>query len=342
MAATELGLARYGKERVVAFHRRLLEEVRQMPGVESAAIGNSLPLHVDYSTTTVFTDPAPAETPGQSAAIYQASAGYLRTLQIPLRFGRDFGSTDTTESPQVAIVNGALAERLFGRVNAVGERVRLGRGGTPIEIVGIVEDGKYQALGETRSAVVFRPAAQWYATATMLFARVAPGAGVTGRDLRQLMLRIDPALPIRMTATGDDIAALPLFPYRTAVAALTVLGLIASGLLLTGLHALMAYAAARRQREIGVRLALGANRRTVARLVLDRAAFMLAGGVAAGALLTFGTGPLVSSLVLGASQGDPVLLAALVASLACIVLISSIGPLRRSLRITPIAALRDE
>jgi predicted permease len=342
MAATELGLARYDKERVAAFHRRLLDEARQMPGVESAATGNSLPLHIDYSSTTVFTDAAPAETPGQSAAIYQASAGYLRTLQIPLRFGRDFGSADTTEAPQVAIVNSALALKLFGRVNAVGERVRLGRGGMPIEIVGIVEDGKYQSLGETRSAVVFRPTAQWYTTSTMVFARVAAGAGVTERDLRQLMLRIDPALPIRMTATGDDIAALPLFPYRTAVVALTALGLIASGLLLTGLHALMAYAAARRQREIGVRLALGANRPTVARLILGRASVILGAGVAIGSLLTLATGPLLSSLVLGASPRDPVLLLGLVLVLTVIVFVSCFGPVRRSLRVTPIAALREE
>jgi predicted permease len=342
MAATELGLARYDKGRIAAFHRRLLEEARQMPGVEAAAIGSSLPLHIGYSSTTVFTDPVRVDIPGERAAIYQASEGYLRTLQIPLRFGRDFSTADIEESPQVAIVNGALAEKLFGRVNAVGQRVRLGRGGTPVEIVGIVEDGKYQSLGETRSAVVFRPTTQWHTNAAMVFARVAPAAAVTGRDLRQLLLRIDPALPIRMTATGDDIAALPLFPYRTAVAALTTLGLVASGLLLTGLHALMAYAAARRQREIGVRLALGADRPAVAQLILGRAGVILGAGVAVGSLVTLGTGPLLSSLVLGASPRDPVLLLGLVLVLALIVFVSCLGPVRRSLRVTPIAALRED
>jgi predicted permease len=342
MAATELGLARYDKGRVAAFHRRLLDEARQMPGVEAAAIGNSLPLHIDYSSTTVFTDPVRVDIPGERAAIYQASEGYLRTLQIPLRFGRDFSTADIEESPQVAIINSALAEKLFGQANAIGQRVRLGRGGTPIEIVGIVQDGKYQSLGETRSAVVFRPTAQWYTTATMVFARVAPGAGVTERDLRQLMLRIDAALPIRMTATGDDIAALPLFPYRTAVAALTMLGLIASGLLLTGLHALVAYAAARRQREIGVRLALGADRRTVARVIVGRAGAILGTGIAVGALLTLATGPLLSSLVLGASPRDPLLLLSIIVALALIVFVSCFGPVRRSLRVTPMAALRED
>src|SRR4029453_2118278 len=172
--------------------------------------------------------------------------------------------------------------------------------------------------------------------------RVAPGAGVTERDLRQLMLRIDAALPIRMTATGDDIAALPLFPYRTAVAALTMLGLIASGLLLTGLHALVAYAAARRQREIGVRLALGADRRTVARVIVGRAGAILGTGIAIGALLTLATGPLLSSLVLGASPRDPLLLLSIIVALALIVFVSCFGPVRRSLRVTPMAALRED
>jgi ABC-type antimicrobial peptide transport system permease subunit len=156
------------------------------------------------------------------------------------------------------------------------------------------------------------------------------------------MLRIDPALPIRMIATGDDIAALPLFPYRTAVVALTALGLIASGLLLTGLHALMAYAVARRQREIGVRLALGADRREVAGLILGRAGAILGAGVTIGVLLTLATGPLLSSLVLGTSPSDPLLIAGIVASLAIIVLASCFGPVRRSLRVSPVTALKED
>jgi predicted permease len=342
IAGTDLGLARYDDGKVAAFHRRLLEEARQLPGVQSAAVGNSIPLHPDRSGTTAFAEPPSGTDPGESAASYQASAGYFQTLEIPLRFGREFGESETSASPPVAIVNRALAERLFGRVNVVGERVRLGRGGKPLEIVGVVEDGKYASLSETRSAAIFRPTAQWYTRSTMILARVDPASGLSPRDLRQLLLRLDPALPIRSVATGAEIAAFPLFPYRTAVAALGLLGMIASGLLLTGLHALMAYAAARRQREIAVRLALGADRGTVARLILGRAGVILAAGIGAGALMTLGTGPLLSSLVLGASPRDPLMLAGIVVALASIVFASCFGPVRRSLRVTPIAALRED
>ncbi len=342
IAGTDLGLARYDDGKVAAFHRRLLEEAQRLPGVQAAAVGNSIPLHPDRSGTTVFAEPARDADAGESAASYQASTGYFQTLQIPVRFGREFGESETSMSPRVVIVNRALAERLFGRANAVGERVRLGRGGKPLEIVGVVEDGKYSSLSEARSAAIFRPTAQFYTRSTMILARVDPESGLSPRDLRQLLLRLDPALPIRSVATGTDIAAFPLFPYRTAVAALGLLGLIASGLLLTGLHALMAHAASRRQREIAVRLALGADRGTVVRLVLGRAGAILGVGVGAGVLLTQGSGPLLSSLILGASPGDPILLAGIVVALTLIVFASCFGPVRRSLRVTPIAALRED
>jgi predicted permease len=342
LAGTDLGLVGYTQDQLETFHRRLLEATRQLPGVRSAAIGNSIPLHPDRLMTTAFPEPAQLTEVGESASSYSASAGYFQTLQIPLRFGREFNDSDTTASPPVAIINRALAEKLFARSNAVGERIRLGRAGKPVQIVGIVEDGKYQSLGEPPGSAVFRPTTQWHNPATMVLARVEPGSGLSPRDLRQLMLRLDPALPIRNPATGDEIAALPLFPYRTAVVALSVLGVIASGLLLTGLHALMAYAAARRQREIGVRLALGADRPAVARLVLGRAALVLAAGIVAGGLMTLGTGPVLSSLLVGAAPRDALSLLGIVFALSLIVFAACFGPVRRTLRITPLAALREE
>ena len=133
-----------------------------------------------------------------------------------------------------------------------------------------------------------------------------------------------------------------MLPYRAGVIALGLLGVIASGLLLSGLHAMLAYAVARRQREIGIRVALGADRTTVIRTVLGRVAATLAIGGSVGALLTAGTGPLISSMVLGVSPREPFLLMAIAAGLGLIALASCAGPVRRSLRIDPLAALREE
>ena len=161
-------------------------------------------------------------------------------------------------------------------------------------------------------------------------------------DLRQLIRGIDPALPIRSIVTGVQITALPLLPYRAAVAALGLLGLIASGLLLSGLHAVLAYAVVKRQREIGIRMALGAGRGVVLRAALARLLAIIGIGMLLGAALTAGTGPLVSSMVLGVSPRDPALVLGIVVLLATIALVSSAGPIRRSLRVDPLVALRED
>jgi ABC-type antimicrobial peptide transport system permease subunit len=176
----------------------------------------------------------------------------------------------------------------------------------------------------------------------MLIVRNSPGSGVRAQDLRQLLHRIDPNLPIRSAATGDELTALPLLPYRVAVAALGLLGLICSGLLLSGLHALLAYAVARRQREIGIRVALGAGRSSLVMAVLARVFMVLGIGIAVGVVLASGTGPLVSSMVLGVSPREPFLLVAIAAGLGLIALASCAGPVRRSLRIDPLTALRED
>jgi ABC-type antimicrobial peptide transport system permease subunit len=341
MAATELGLARYHAEQADGYLARVVEEARALPGVVSATTSNSMPLHIDQSSTTLFTFPASEPERGLSATFYNVSPAYFATLQIPLRDGRDFNEFDTRSSPQVAIVNRAIADRLFAG-NAIGKQLRNGRGGAPIQIVGVVEDGKYMALSEARRAAIFRPLSQQYATSSMLIVRAASAGAVRAADLRQVIHRIDSSLPIRSSATGEQITALPLFPYRAAVAALGLLGLIASGLLLSGLHAMLAYAVAKRQREIGIRMALGADRGSVVRTVLSRVFVILSIGLALGAVLMAGTGPMVSSLVLGVSPAEPVLMIAIVGLLAMIALISCAGPVRRSLRVDPLTALREE
>ncbi|MGH9201003.1 MAG: ABC transporter permease, partial [Vicinamibacterales bacterium] len=177
LAGADVGLVRYDDGQVATFHRRLLEEARQLPGVQAAAIGNSIPLHLDHSTSTVFAEYPGSTDIGEPASIYYVSPGYFHTLQIPFRFGRDFAESDTGSAPPVVIVNRALADRLFNRSNTVGERVKLGRGGKPTEIIGVVEDGKYQSLGEPRTAAIFRPTTRWYPRAAMISARVDRSSG---------------------------------------------------------------------------------------------------------------------------------------------------------------------
>ncbi|MGH9220650.1 MAG: FtsX-like permease family protein, partial [Vicinamibacterales bacterium] len=177
---------------------------------------------------------------------------------------------------------------------------------------------------------------------SVLIVRAASPGSIRSEDLRRVIHAIDPGLPLRSTATGEEITALPLLPYRAAVFALGLLGLIGSGLLLSGLHAMLAYAVVKRQREIGIRVALGANRSHVVRAILARVFVILGIGMTLGALLAAGTGPLVSSLVLGVSPREPALVVAIAVMLAAIALASCVGPVRRSLRVDPLVALREE
>ena len=340
-AATELGLARYTREQAETYWRRVAEEARSLPGAVSVTTANSMPLHIDQSSTVIFTYPASEPERGISATFYSVAPAYFATLQIAIREGRDFNEFDARETPLVAIINRVAADRLFDG-KALGRQLREGRGGAPMQVIGIVDDGKYSALAEARRAAIFRPLPQRYNTSAMLIVRSSPPGSITSADLEQVIHRVDPALPIRWSATGSQITALALLPYRVAVAALGLLGLIASGLLLSGLHAMLAYAVVKRQREIGIRMALGADRAGVVRVMLTRAFAIVAIGVGLGALLSLGTGPAVSSMVLGVSPREPALLAAIVAALAVITLISSAGPLRRSLRVDPLIALREE
>jgi predicted permease len=341
MAATELGLAQYTQPQAEAYWRRVLEEARAFPGVISAATANSLPLNLDQSSTTLFSMSQTEQERGVSASIYQVSPQYFATLQIPLRGGRDFTEFDTSTSPPVAVVNRAAAERLFGG-DALGREIRSGRNGTPLQIVGIVDDGKYVGVGEARRAAIFRPLQQSYNNTAMLIVRSTEPGAVGVEDVRAIVRRVDPSLPIRSVATGRQVTALPLLPYRAAVAALGLLGLIASGLLLSGLHAMLAYAVAKRQREIGIRVALGADRASVVGAVLSRVSWILMAGMVLGAILSAGTGPLVSSMVLGVPPAEPLVVGAIAGVLALIAATSCAGPIRRSLRVDPLVALREE
>jgi predicted permease len=341
MAATELGLARYPREQFLSYVDRVRTEALQLPGVESVSVSNSMPLHIDQSNTTIYALPATEPPVVTGASFYYVSPGFFANLQISLKQGRDFTEFDGPDAPAVAIVNTVLAERLFAGQDAIGRQVTNGRS-RPITIAGIVNSGKYVAIGETPRAAIFFPVKQGYNTSSMLIARTRPGASITPEDLSAVIQRVDPDLPIRTASTGEQLTAFPLLPYRAGVIALGLLGVIASGLLLSGLHAMLAYAVIKRRREIGIRVALGADRATVIRTVLGRVLRTLAIGGAAGAVLTAGTGPAVSSMVLGVSPREPMLLIAIVALLAVIAVASCAGPIRRSLRVDPLVALRED
>lgn len=338
----DLGLQGYTHAQGRAFDQRLLDRVSTLPGIVSVALVSSLPLSVDRSTNGIYLEgQAVPEAYAPAAVIYKISPGYFRTMQTRLVEGRDIDVHDRPGAPQVAVVNQAFVKRLFGN-RGIGKRFRFGPGGAWITVVGVVEDGKYTSLTEDSTLAVFLPLWQSYDLDTTVVARSANAAPEVLRELRRAVLALEPAMSIYEDESLEQRLGLPLAPARLAAWALGSSGLLALVLAATGLYGVMAYAVSRRTREIGIRLALGSSRGRVARLIAERTAVVVGIGIAAGALAGLALSRFFTPILFGVSPRDPAIywLAALLMVLVAIT--AGYGPARRSMRIDPLAALREE
>jgi predicted permease len=345
-AAFDLGLAGYNEESGKALQERVLEAVKALPGVTSAAYANSLPLSIDQSGTGVQAENAPAERGrrAKSATFYQTSPGFLSTLGIPLLSGRDFTWHDNASAPRVAIVNRAFARQIMHTEEPVGKAFRHGPGanGALVRVVGLVEDGKYESLTEAPRPALFWPIAQQYnATTTLVVKSLRPAAEVL-RQIRRAVASMDGRLPIYGAGSLASMLGFALFPMQAAAVTLGAFGILALVLAITGIHGFVAYAVSRRTREIGVRIALGARPGAVLRFVLGRMAGLVAMGLPAGVVLSLAAGQALRSVIYGVSPGDPRLMALVLVALVSAAGLACWRPARRAVAIDPVNALRCE
>jgi predicted permease len=342
VVAFDLDLARYGKDAGRQLQRRALDAVSQIPGVTSAAFANTIPLNPDESTTTVFREDTIDRRAGKgfNAAYYMVSPGYFRTMGTRLLSGRDFTWRDNGQAA-VAIINERLARELTGTADAVGKRFRE-YNGSPVEIVGVVEDGKYETLTETPIGAIFWPSMQAYNGSTLVLARSSLPEAALAAEMRDAVAPVDPHLPLYDVGAVADLQQLAFLPSRAAVSALVVFGILALTLAITGIYGLSAYSVSRRVREIGIRIAVGAGPRDVLSCVLRRMGWLVAIGSFAGLMLAWLAGSVLAAVVYQASSHDPLVLAASAATLAAAGLGAAIGPARRALRIEPSRALRHD
>jgi predicted permease len=344
MVGFDLGLAGYSRADGAALQRRVLDAVVTLPGVQSAAYSNSLPLSIDQSTTVIYPDDRPELTASNvpSAVRYEVSPGFFQTLGMRRELGRDLDWRDRAGVPRVAIVNATFARRIMRTRDAIGRHFAYGWRSDPIEIVGIVEDGKYQSLTEAPRPAVFEPILQTYnATTTLLVRSPLPPEQVVGA-MRQAVAAIDPSLPLYGAGTVQQMLGLAMFPNQAAAVALTAFGVLALLLAATGIHGVVAYAVSRRRREIGIRIAIGAGSIAVLRLVLGRIVTLLVAGAAVGLVLAVAAGVVLSRVVYGASPRDPFVLATVTALMLTVGAVACWTPARKSLRIEPMSALRPE
>jgi predicted permease len=340
----DLGLAGYTVEQGRNLQRQALQSIEQLSGVSSATYSNSIPLSIDQSESSSFSEDLVHPHAGDSvtAFYYEVSPNFFRTLGIQVLEGRDLTWHDDAKSPRVALVNLAFARRVQHTDHPVGKRFRLGLGGDPIQVVGLVEDGKYQNLTESGKPAVFKPSLQSYNSTTMLIVRSLRPAAEMVQQMRQAITHLDPQLPLYGTGSLEQMLGLVLLPTRTAAVALSAFGLLAIMLAATGIHGLVSYAVARRVREIGIRIAVGARPAQLVGLVLGRTLALVAVGATIGAILALAAGQILSNIVYQASPRDPVIFVAAIATLALWGMASCWAPVRRALRVDPMIALRHE
>ena len=343
IVAFDLGLQGYDEGRGKQFQQRLMEKVRTLPGVESAGLANSLPLGLDQSTTQAFAQGKPVPRPSDVVHpnYYMVDLGYFRTMQTRLVAGRDFDQHDREGAKPVAIINQTLAAQLFPNENAVGKR--FGPGGNEwMEVIGVAEDGKYNSLSDGPTPVVFYPIQQRYNSTCTVVARSSLPDDRVVRMIEQTIHNMDPAMTFYQADSLEDHLRLPLLPARLAASMLGAFGALALVLAATGVYGVMAYAVARRRREIGIRMAIGATKEQVVRLVLRRTAVLLSIGTALGTLVAFAAGNLFLPILYGISPRDPVTFALAALLMGAVALAAGWLPARRAMSTDPAAALRDE
>jgi predicted permease len=344
LANFDLHLADYSDSEIPKMQQRLLEAVSHLPGVTMAAFGNSTPLALDQSSTSVFDASLPNirdAKPRLHPTYYQVSPGYFNATQTRMLAGRDFTWHDDKGAPNVVIVNAQLARQLFGTENAVGRRIRA-NGEHPWEIVAVVEDGKYETLTEDPRPAIFYPIQQSQNTSMTLIVRSPLPSAQMIPAIHGAIVAIDRSIPIFTLSSWQDSLSMVMFPAVAATVALSVFGAIAIVLAVTGLFGLATYTVSKRLRELGIRIALGAQQAQVLRAVLTRTVLLLAIGSVSGLMLGVAASKVLASIVYHASASDPVVMIGVIVTMALVGLLSALIPVRRALAIHPMDLLREE
>ncbi|HZQ17714.1 MAG TPA: ABC transporter permease [Terriglobales bacterium] len=341
---TDLDMAGYKGDEVVAMQKRMLAAVEDIPGVSAAAYAGRIPLNLGWSENTVFTDRTTDYRMSNAAASpleYQISPGYFRAAETSLLQGRPFSWTDDGQSPRVVVVNQELAREIFGtQTSAVGNFFKIWNG-TRVQVIGVVEDGKYKTLSEALQPAMFFPILQSPTSWTWIIVRSNRKTSDLAPVVEQTLHSLDRGLPLTINTWEREMGT-AMLPAEAASIALGVLGALGALLSVTGIFGMAAYSVSKRLRELGIRVALGAQPREVLVAALGRAFKLLALGSAAGLVTGILASRLLASIVYQATPKDPLVLSGVIAAMALIGLLATAIPARRALSINPVTLLREE
>ena len=342
--AFDLAIDGYDRDEGTRFLDRLLETVEALPGVTSAGAITNLPLDMGVRESSLYPDDwrDRGENNYVQVSYNSASPRYLETLDIPLLRGRGFNAQDGADAPRVVIVNRELAERVWPGADPIGEQVRFDGEGETMTVIGVVETVQEKMLMDAPAPQVYLPIAQEYAGDLFLVVESTTDRAATATAIRQAMRRADPNLSFGAVETLEAVTSVGTLPQRIAATVTSTLGLLALLLSAIGIYGVIAFTVTQRTREIGVRIAVGAHRGDVVRLIVRGAFKLAAPGLVIGLLAALGLGQLVRAFILGVPATDPVTFLAVPAVLLAVVMLASWAPARRAAAIEPLKALRAE
>ena len=341
---TDLDMAGYRGDQVPVMQKRMIDAMQKIAGVESVGLIDWLPFGGAGDDSPVFTVETADLRPSNAAAVpfrFRISPEFFHTAGTALLSGRTFSWHDGKNAPRVAVINREFARKVFGsETNAVGRSYKM-QDGTRIQVVGIVENGKYRYLTEDPQPAMFFPMLQSPASDTSLVVRSNRDPEQLTVSIRSTLRDLDSGLPSYIETWNQQLD-LARFPARVATVSLGVLGVMGAMLSITGIFGMAAYSVSRRLKELGIRIAIGARPKEVLEAALGRAFKLLAIGSAVGLLLGILASRVLASIVYQATPRDPIVLAGVVLAMLSLGLVATWIPAQRALSLDPLKLLREE
>jgi predicted permease len=326
------------------FAEQVVERLQNVPGVRAAGVSSGLPfVSVGDSGITFETNPTGSSHPGAASNHYRVTPQYFRTLQIPLIRGRLFTDQDTPDRPPVAIINDTIARRFFADQDPIGKR--LGIPDDPAfwrEIVGVVGDVKQEGLRAPIAPQVYEPFAQRPRRSFSIVVRALGDPTSLAGEVRRAVLAVDPRQPLSSMQTLETLIARSITRDRFAAWLLASFAALAAVLAAIGIYGLIAYSVARRTSELGLRMALGADRGAILRLVLGESLRLVCIGLAIGLVAALAVTRVLSTLLYEIEPRDPLTIGGAAALLAVTAIAAALLPAQRASRVDPMTALRSE
>ncbi|MCH8805923.1 MAG: ABC transporter permease [Planctomycetes bacterium] len=339
LASMDLSLHRYGEQRARRFYDRLVERVAAIPGVQSAALAHRVPIHLPYQGAMDVEGYALEEGERSFLHYNAVSPNYFATMRIPLLRGRVFEASDSSESAGVVVANQSMAGRFPGG-EALGKIVR-DRGKT-YRIVGVVGDGRYHGLRESAEPFLYFLLSQQHYPKATLIARTLGEPMAAASAVRAAVSELDRSLPLFGVETLEDHLGADAAEEKMIATLFSALGAVAIAMVSIGLYGVMSYAVARRTREIGLRMALGAQRRDVVRLFLGRGSALIATGIVIGLAGALAVTRILQTRLYEVTATDPATFAGVTLLLVVVAMSACYLPAHRATRVDPLTALRHE